>query len=106
MILIQTISIPHRRFHGGTMTMFLRNVIHEHCCGFPRDLEGQATFERLAAVSRLQHILSFRSVMPIIRDNSLRCDLFISLAMSCIISITQLDMLIPYSRQQNVPRAF
>ena len=86
--------------------MFLRNVIHEHCCGFPKDLEGQATFERLEAVSHLQHILSFRLVVPMIRGNSLRCDLFISLAMSCIISITQLDIPIFYSRQQNVPRAF
>ena len=33
--------------------MFLRSVILEHCCDFPKDLEGQATFERLAAIFRL-----------------------------------------------------
>ena len=88
------------------MTRFLRSVVLEHCCGFYKYPEGQATFERLEAVSHLQHILSFRLVVPIIRGNSLRCDLFISIAMSCIISITQLDIPIPDSRQQNVPRAF
>ena len=47
------------------MTMFLRSVILEHCCGFPKGLEGQATFERLAAVSHLQCKLSFRIVMSV-----------------------------------------
>jgi hypothetical protein len=27
--------------------MFLHSVILEHCCDSPKDLEGQATFERL-----------------------------------------------------------
>ena len=85
--------------------MFLRGVIHEHCCGFPKDLEGQATFECLEAAYHLQRSISSRSVMSVIGNNS-RCDLFISLVMSCIISTTQSDILIPYSRQQGVPRAF
>jgi hypothetical protein len=33
--------------------MSLRSVILEHCYDFPKDLEGKATFERLAAISRL-----------------------------------------------------
>ena len=35
------------------MPTFLRSVILEHYCGFPKDLEGQATFERVAAASHL-----------------------------------------------------
>ena len=36
------------------MKMYLRSAILEQCCGFPKDLEGRATFERLVAVSHLQ----------------------------------------------------
>ena len=35
------------------MPTFLRSVILERCCDFPKDLEGQATFECVAAVSHL-----------------------------------------------------
>ena len=87
------------------MTMFLRSVIHEHGCGFPKNLEGQATFECLEAVYHLQRSISSCSVMSVI-GNDLRCDLFIWLVMSCIISTTQSDILISYSRQQGVPSAF
>ena len=80
------------------MTTFLRGVIHEHCCGFPKDLEGQATFECLEAGYHLQRSISSRSVMFVLGNNS-RCDLFISLKMSCIISTTQSDMLISYPLQ-------
>ena len=59
------ISIPHKHFHGRTMTKYLRSVILEHCCGFPKDLEGPATFERLAAVSHLKRRLSFRLAVSI-----------------------------------------
>jgi hypothetical protein len=48
------------------MTMFLRGVIHEHCCGFPKDLEGQATFECFEAGYHLQRSISSRSVMSVI----------------------------------------
>ena len=61
-----TISIPHKHFHGRTTTMFLRGVIHGHCCGFPKDLEGQATFGCLEAVYHLQRSISSRSVMSVI----------------------------------------
>ena len=76
------------------MTMFLRSVIHEHCCGFPKDLEGQATFECLEAVYHLQRSITSRSVMSVIENKS-RCDLFIWLVMSCIVSTTQSDIVIP-----------
>ena len=39
------------------MPTFPCGVIVEHCCGFPKDLEGQATVERLPVVSRLQRSL-------------------------------------------------
>ena len=100
-----TISIPHKHFRGRTMTMFLRDVIHEHGCGFPKNPEGQATFECLEAVYHLQSRISRRSVMSVTGNNS-RCGLFIWLVMSCIISTTQSDILISYSRQQGIPRAF
>ena len=87
------------------MLMSFRNATHEHGCDFPKDLEGQATSEFPAAVSHLKLSLSFRSVMSVIGNYS-RSDLFISLAMTCIVSITKSDILIAYSRQPNMPRAF
>ena len=85
--------------------MFLCSVILEHCCGFPKDPEGPATFERLAAVSHLQRSLS-SPLIDVCNESGSRCDLFILLAMSCIISIAQSDMItIACSRHLNVPRA-
>jgi hypothetical protein len=68
--------------------MFHCSGIPEHCYGFPKDLEEQATFERLAAVSHLRRSLSSPSVVSVKRNDS-RCALFILLAISCMISITQ-----------------
>ena len=79
--------------------MFPCSVILEHCCDFPKGLEGQATFERVAAVSHLQRSLSSRLVMPVIVTSS-RCGLLILPAMSCIISKTQSGILIPYSQTE------
>ena len=86
------------------MSMFFRSATLEHGCGFPKDLEGQATSELLVAVSHLKPSLSFRLVMSVIGNYS-RSDLFNSLAMTCIVSITKSDILIAYSRQPNMPRA-
>jgi hypothetical protein len=47
------------------MSMFLCSAILEHCCGFPKDLEGPPIFERLAAVSHLQRSLSSRLLMSV-----------------------------------------
>jgi hypothetical protein len=84
--------------------MFLPSGILEHCYGFPKDLEGRSTSERLASFSYLQRRLTSRLVMSKI-GNSLRCDLFILFAISCMISIPQSDIPILYFPRQNVPRA-
>jgi hypothetical protein len=84
--------------------MFLCDVIFEHCCDLSKDLEGQATVEPLPLSSHLQRSLSSRLVTSII-GNSSRSDLFISVAMPCMISIAQSDILMAYSRRPNIPRA-
>ncbi len=78
------------------MSTFLCGVIPGQCCDFSMGLEGQATSENFPVISLLQCSQFSHRVMSLIGSSS-RCNLFILLAMSCMISVIQSAILIAYS---------
>jgi hypothetical protein len=86
------------------MLTFPCGVICERCRGSPMGLGEKATFGHLVANGRLDKSLAV-PVSDVVARNGSRCDLFIWLAMSCMISIIWSGISRPSSRQTNIPRA-
>jgi len=93
MNLDQNISNPSTCHLESTMSLFLCAEIYGQCCDLSMDPGGRATFESFPAILPLQsnvRLLTFPVRHRAIRNYS-RLGLFMSLAISCIISITTSD---------------